>query len=103
MLCFIFRTGFTNSYHKDETGSNSSFFDDGANYGDQYVKKSHADNYEDLNAHKRLGAHYNDAHHQDDRIKHGEYNNGGAYQKDLGEKNHYNRLEIAVTSANLQI
>lgn len=35
------KTGFHNSYHKDEQGSNSSFYDDGSDEGGDYAKKSH--------------------------------------------------------------
>lgn len=31
-------SGFRNSYHKDETGSNSSFFDDAEDQGDQLMR-----------------------------------------------------------------
>lgn len=36
------KTGFHNSYHKDEHGSNSSFFDDGSDEGGDYVQKTHS-------------------------------------------------------------
>lgn len=34
------KSGFSNSYHKDEQGSNSSFFDDAADEGDQYMYRT---------------------------------------------------------------
>lgn len=34
------KTGFHNSYHKDEHGSNSSFYDDGMDEGGNYHRKS---------------------------------------------------------------
>lgn len=35
------KSGFSNSYHKDESGSNSSFFDDGSDEGDQVERKNY--------------------------------------------------------------
>lgn len=87
------RSGFHNSYHKDESGSNSSFYDDGDDVGDQRVFKTHKGTYGDIEKQRNHGSHLEGKDYAKEEGRRGGYNNGGVYEKDLGNKRDYNQKQ----------
>lgn len=105
------RTGFTNSYHKDETGSNSSFFDDGSDQGDVIESKNYrgdirfdinqqlskrfnsyiAASHGDAGRHNQGGGAYDSSDFAKNHGRKGVYDNAGRYDKDYGNKRNFNR------------
>ncbi|CAH1159663.1 unnamed protein product [Phaedon cochleariae] len=85
------KSGFQNSYHKDEQGSNSSYFDDGNDEGDEYVYKTHKGSYGDAEKDNRRGGNTDASHYSNEGGKRGQYDNAGKFEKDLGNRQTYNR------------
>ncbi|KAH1027644.1 putative mediator of RNA polymerase II transcription subunit 26 [Dendroctonus ponderosae] len=85
------KSGFTNSYHKDETGSNSSYFDDGSDDAGQIEHKNYRETYGDAGQHKQGGGKYDSAEFANDQARRGQYDNNGRYEKDYGNQRNYNR------------
>lgn len=87
------RSGFHNSYHKDESGSNTSYYDDGDDHGDEYVHRTHKGAYGDVGKQTNLGSHVQGQDYSQEQGRHGGYNQGGAYEKDAGNRKNYNQQE----------
>lgn len=87
------RSGFHNSYHKDETGSNSSFYDDGDDVGDERIFKTHKGTYGDVGTQRTQGSHLEGKDYAKEEGRHGGYSNGGVYEKDLGNKRDYGQKQ----------
>ncbi|XP_066154492.1 uncharacterized protein [Euwallacea fornicatus] len=85
------RTGFTNSYHKDESGSNTSFFDDGSDQADQIEQKNYKQSYGDVGQHRQGGGKYDSSDFANEQAKHGLYDNAGRFEKGHGNNRNYNR------------
>ncbi|XP_060531669.1 GATA zinc finger domain-containing protein 14-like [Cylas formicarius] len=85
------KSGFQNSYHKDESGSNSSYFDDGSDEGDEVVRKTSQGAYGDAGRQHQNGGHLDSAQFNQDQARQGNYNNAGRYDKDYGNRRNYNR------------
>ncbi|KAG5886622.1 hypothetical protein JTB14_013070 [Gonioctena quinquepunctata] len=85
------KTGFHNSYHKDEQGSNSSFFDDGNDEGDEYVHKTRKGSYGDAAHDSRKGGNLDLSRHSDEQEKRGQYENSKKYDEDKGNRQLYNK------------
>ncbi|XP_030748039.1 GATA zinc finger domain-containing protein 14-like [Sitophilus oryzae] len=85
------KAGFHNSYHKDETGSNSSYFDDGSDEGDELVHKRYKGAYGDAGQNQHNGGKYDSREFAKDQGRQGYYDNEGKYLKDHGNREGYNR------------
>ncbi|KAJ8945064.1 hypothetical protein NQ318_005244, partial [Aromia moschata] len=85
------KSGFQNSYHKDEQGSNSSFFDDSEDLGDQYVYKTNKGTYGNMGHDRHLGHTLDNSHYANEGAKRGLYDTAGAYDKDYGVRQNHRR------------
>ncbi|KAJ8910574.1 hypothetical protein NQ315_011243 [Exocentrus adspersus] len=85
------KSGFQNHYHKDEQGSNSSFFDDGADEGDQYVYNTQKGTYGNMGQGRHRTGNMNNMHYANEGAKRGLYDQANAYEKDRGNNQQYQR------------
>jgi hypothetical protein len=86
-------TGFTNSYHKDESGKKSEFFDSLNDEGDHYNYKGEDDGYSRHGTDAYRGGHQGSAYATDARGKQGHYGAGSALEDSRGSKGDYGRQE----------
>ncbi|EFA01918.1 hypothetical protein TcasGA2_TC007528 [Tribolium castaneum] len=84
------KSGYTKSFHKDESASTSSFYDDADNEDSEYVHNNKKNLYGDAGQHSQRGSHVDDQKYIQDEGKNGYYNNAGKYEKDLGNRQDYN-------------
>lgn len=87
------KSGFHNSYHKDESGSNTSYYDDGEDHGDENVYHTRKGIYGDVGRESNHGSHLDGSEYAKGEGRHGGYNNGAAYEKDLGARRHYDQKQ----------
>lgn len=87
------KSGFHNTYHKDESGSNTSYYDDGADHGDQNVYHTRKGTYGDVGRESSHGSHLDGSEYAKGGDRYGGYNNGGAYEKDVGAKRQYDQKQ----------
>ncbi|XP_050299944.1 probable serine/threonine-protein kinase fhkB [Anthonomus grandis grandis] len=85
------KSGFENHYHKDESGSNSSYFDDGDDQGDTHEQKKYKESFGDAAQNQHGGGKYDSADYENEQARRGLYDNSGKYEKDYGNKRKYNR------------
>ncbi|KAL1509558.1 hypothetical protein ABEB36_004272 [Hypothenemus hampei] len=95
------KSGFSNSYHKDESGSNTSFYDDGSDEAAQIHQKNYKDAYGDNGFIQQGGGKYDSAHFANDEARRGLYDNSGRYEKDHGNNRKYNRNNYYDNKENL--
>lgn len=85
------KSGFHNTYKKDESGSNSSYYDDGNDEGGQFYHNSQKGTYGDTSSHGSQGAHLDGRYNAQEDAKRGGYDKGGSYQKGAGDSKIYNQ------------
>ncbi|KAF7285048.1 uncharacterized protein LOC143192607 [Rhynchophorus ferrugineus] len=85
------KSGFQNTYHKDESGSNSSYFDDGSDEGDESVNKRYRGSYGDAGQNHHNGGKYNAHDFANDQGRQGFYDNEGKYLNDHNNRQGFNR------------
>lgn len=84
------KSGFHNTYHKDESGSNSSYFDDANDEGGKYQYNGKHGSYGDVGTKKNHGSFSDGSHHEKDDSKQGSYHQGGHLNQNLGNSHKYN-------------
>ncbi|XP_057660367.1 uncharacterized protein DDB_G0283357-like [Diorhabda carinulata] len=85
------RNGFHNSYHKDEVGSNSSFYDSGSDEGGQHIRKSDSGSYGNAMEDNKHGNHLDSSYHANQGVNQGQYDNAHIYDADRMNNQNYNR------------
>lgn len=83
------KTGFHNTYHKDESGSNSSYFDNGKDEGGDYQHNTKRGNAGNSAARRNQGSYLDGTHYEKDDGKQGSFNNKGHYDGSQGNKKNY--------------
>ncbi|GJQ65097.1 hypothetical protein Trydic_g7244 [Trypoxylus dichotomus] len=84
-------TGFTNSYHKDETGSKSNYYDISDDHGNRYLQNGQQGLYGDFASNRNRNANYDGGRYYNDDSRLGIYDNQGLYDKNFGTKRNYNQ------------
>lgn len=84
-------TGFTNSYHKDETGSKSNSYDISDDQGDKLLQNSQQGLYGDYALNKNRNANFDGGKYYKDDSRFGVYDNQGLYDKNFGARRNYNQ------------
>lgn len=84
------KSGYKKSFHKDETGSSSSFYDDADDEGKEFVQSSKKNAYGDSGQQSEKGLAAADKRYEQDNAKKGYYDNAGNYEKDLANRRDYN-------------
>lgn len=85
------KTGFHNTYHKDESGGNSSYYDDANDEADERYLSGREGHYGNAGHNANHGAHVNDNRHLKDSQQHGGYDKGNRYNKEHGNSRNYNQ------------
>ncbi|XP_065336340.1 keratin, type I cytoskeletal 9-like [Cloeon dipterum] len=86
-------TGFTNSYHKDETGKKTEFYDSSNDEGDKFVYKGRDEAYDGRGSDVYQGGHHNNLYRADSRGRQGNFGGGYDLADTKGHKNDYGRQE----------
>nr|CAH7764654.1 unnamed protein product [Callosobruchus chinensis] len=84
-------SGFRNTYHKDETGSNSSFFDDGGDEGDEYVRKAQHGQYGDILQANQRGSNLASKNYANNAAEQSSYDKGQHGSQEQGRKGNFGR------------
>lgn len=84
------KSGFHNTYHKDESGSNSSYFDDSNDEGGDYQYNGKRGDYGNFQNNKQQGSYADGTHYEKDDSKQGTYKQEGHLNKHLGSNKNYN-------------
>lgn len=84
------KSGFHNTYHKDESGSNSSYFDDANDAGANYQYNGKRGNAGNVGSQKNQGSYSDGSHHEKDDTREGSYKNAGHLNANLGDQRRYN-------------
>lgn len=82
-------TGFKNSYHKDESGNKSRFFDDSNDEVGHYLYDSRDGTYKDRGADTHHGKYEDGAYQDTARGKQGKFGTSAAYDDKRGYKGRY--------------
>lgn len=85
------KSGFRNSYHKEENGSQSSYYDDSDDQGGEYLLNKKHGAYSDDSSSKNSGSYLDGSKYLNDNSRSGAYNNEGLYHKDLGNAQNYDQ------------
>lgn len=85
------KSGFHNTYNKDESGSNSSYYDDSDENGGEYVRDSQKGTYGDVSARNKQGSNFDGSYKAQQDGKHGDYNKGGHYNRNVADSQAYNQ------------
>ncbi|XP_025834825.1 uncharacterized protein LOC108741484 [Agrilus planipennis] len=80
------KAGFHKSYNKDESGSESSFFDDGSDEGGHVYRNNQKGQYGDQAAHQKHGGHLDDRRFENEKENRGAYSKGDMYHKDYDDR-----------------
>lgn len=83
------KSGFHNTYHKDESGSNSSYFDDANDEGGDYQYDGKRNHYGNNGQQKQQGSFSDGSHHEKDNSREGSFKHGGHLNKNLGTNKNY--------------
>nr|CAI5866727.1 unnamed protein product [Callosobruchus analis] len=86
-----FNSGFRNTYHKDETGSNSSFFDDGGDEGDEYVRKAQHGQYGDSLQENHRGSNLASKNYANNAAEQSSYDKGHHGSQAQGRNGNFGR------------
>ncbi|XP_059490390.1 keratin, type I cytoskeletal 9-like [Neocloeon triangulifer] len=86
-------TGFTNSYHKDETGKKSEFYDSSDDEGGSYLFRGQDQAFDGQGANAYQGGYNNNIYRNDNRGKQGHYGSGLNLADNKGHRNDYGRQE----------
>src|SRR5699024_9913304 len=84
------KSGYTKSFHKDESASSSSYYDDSDNEGNEYVSNKKKNLYGDSGHDVHRAAEVDDKRYAQDQGRQGYYNNAGNYDRDAGNSRGYN-------------
>lgn len=84
-------TGFTNSYHKDETGSKSNYYDVSDNLGNKFLQNAQQGLYGDIASSKNRNANFDGGRYHQGDSRFGLYDNQGLYGKNFGTRRNYNQ------------
>ncbi|KAK9720990.1 protein of unknown function (DUF4779) [Popillia japonica] len=84
-------TGFTNSYHKDETGSKSNYYDISDDQGNKYLQNARQGLYGDTGSNRNHNSNYDGGKYYKDDSRFGIYDNQGLYDKNFGTRRNYNQ------------
>lgn len=82
-------SGFKNSYHKDESGNNSRFFDDANDEGGHYMYDARNGGFRDSNGDTYRGSYDDGAYHDTTRGKQEKFGNTAGYDSNRGYKGRY--------------
>lgn len=96
------KSGYHNSYHKDESGSNSSYYDDSDDEGNQNTHDARRGNYGGESSENTKGSHLDEKYNANQDSKQGEYNKGGSFVKDSGDNLNYNKEKVYNNQENLE-
>lgn len=92
-------SGYTKSFHKDESASSSSYYDDADDEQNQFQQNNHKNLYADAGQHSQAGTDFDDMRYAQNHGKNGYYNNAGNYdrnaanRKDFNNNNYYDNKE----------
>ncbi|XP_045479523.1 TBC1 domain family member 5 homolog A-like [Harmonia axyridis] len=87
------KSGFHNSYHKDESGSNSSYFDNANDEGSNYVYDGRRKKYDGSGSEKAQGQNYNNQQYNRNQGQQNLYDNRGNLRNDRGDRGYYNQRQ----------
>lgn len=94
-------SGYTKSFHKDESASSSSYYDDADDEQNKFQQNNHKNLYADAGQHSQAGSDFDDMRYAQNQGKNGYYNNAGNYdrnsanRKDFDNNNYYDSKENA--------
>lgn len=83
-------TGFTNSYHKDETGNRSNFYDISDDQGGGIYQNTQQGLYGDIISSNNRNSNLDGGKYYQDNARFGQYDNQGLYDNNLGSRRNYN-------------
>ncbi|XP_028136972.1 probable serine/threonine-protein kinase clkA [Diabrotica virgifera virgifera] len=87
------KNGFHNSYHKDEVGSNSSFYDDGSDEGGHHILKNNKGTYGNAMEDNKQGNHLDHTYRANEGVNQGQFDNAHIYDGNVMNNRNYNRQQ----------
>ncbi|GJQ65098.1 hypothetical protein Trydic_g7245 [Trypoxylus dichotomus] len=94
------KSGFKNTYHKEESGSKSNYYDDSDDQGGEYFLNSKQGAYSDDNSSINRGSYLDGTKYVKDDSRRGVYNNEALHHKDLGSQQNYDQQKYHNDRAN---
>ncbi|RZC33718.1 hypothetical protein BDFB_011307 [Asbolus verrucosus] len=95
------KAGYSKSFHKDESESSSSYYDDADNEDNEYVHNNKKNLYGDSGQHSQRASDLEDKRYLQDQGKKGYYNNAGNYDRDLANQRDYHARKYYDNKENL--
>lgn len=85
------KSGFHNTYHKDESGSNSSYWDDSNDEAEAYENDNRRGAYGDVSSRQNQGGFQDGSSYLNHNGRQGNFKKAGQYEKDVGNRKNYNQ------------